>query len=159
MMHRAFMLCYGWVVCQDSNTHPNMPQLTPNVASNVQLHQRCLKVSRSGPHGRADSGGGVSASHVQPLPGKQQPRRVCTPPHGGVRPFYQKSSCITQLTSQASCGANLVTLRSIFRPNETCIPHESTSANRIHASVNVCSNSPLFGHIIVRSRHCYVTKC
>ena len=37
-------------------------------------------------------------------------------------------------------------------------PHESTYANKINIIVNACSNIHLFGHVKVRSAHCYVTK-
>ena len=31
-------------------------------------------------------------------------------PHGGLRPFHQKSSCLHAIIFRALCGANLVTL-------------------------------------------------
>jgi hypothetical protein len=38
-------------------------------------------------------------------------------------------------------------------------PHECTYANRMHVIVNASSNFRLVGHVTVRSRHWYVTKC
>ena len=38
-------------------------------------------------------------------------------------------------------------------------PHEPTYANIIHVIVNARSNFHLFGHVTLRSRHCYVAKC
>ena len=42
---------------------------------------------------------------------------------------------------------------------EVPLPHEVIHANRINVIENAYSNTFLFGHVTVRSAHCYVTEC
>jgi len=60
----------------------------------------------------------------------------------------------TQLASQ---DQNLV-LEQVLSTSGRARPHESTYANIINVIVNACSNFHLFGHLTVRSAHCYVTN-
>ena len=44
-------------------------------------------------------------------------------PHGGVRPFHQKSSCLHTINFRASCGLNFVTPPPHFVGPETLLLH------------------------------------
>ena len=50
-----------------------------------------------------------------------EPNRPC--PHDGVRPFHQKSTCITQLTFGLFRNRNWFQLGSEFPPDETLVAH------------------------------------
>ena len=79
---------------------------------------------------------------------------TCTCVGGGliVRMYVRIYMCAR--VRARSCG-----VRSDSHFERVSGPHESTCTNKIAVIVNACGKFYLFGHVTVRSAHCFVTKC